>query len=142
MRFISATKRFVNADTAAREGPSLAGFQIRPGDEGGLSVTHVEHFGIMSHDSRVAAAVAHRESTQSKKLGPAAIFAWARVEKIRSAGVPYGKAIRVVHAPVDGNPAHAEIRHFTDDDLKLLDDYATRVFAEWQTVAEMNIPTP
>ena len=105
-----------------------------------MSVTEVEYFGDMSHESRIAAAIAHRSSTQSKKLGNKAIFTWARVSAIKMAGVSFSKTLRVVHSPVDGNPAHAEIRHFTDEDLEVLTHFATDVFTEWQSVGDMKLP--
>jgi len=140
LRYAPKSKRFLHPETAEPLGISPAAFAIRPGDEGGLSVTEVEHYGAMSADTRRLAAAAFRESQPSRKLGAQAAFAWARVSVIKAIGTEYGKGIRVVHSPVDGNPGHAEMRHFTDDDLDLLDFFATDVFSEYEVVADMGIP--
>lgn len=139
MRFIPASKQFV-AEDGTQLGPALAGFTLREEDEGGLSVTEVEYFGEMSVEARRAAAVAHRESLTSKKVGAKAIYAWAQVGQIRKAGEAYDKKIRVVTDPVPGNDAHAQVRHFTDDDLDLLDHFATKVFVAYEVVADMELP--
>lgn len=139
MRHIPATKRWVN-EAGEREGPSPAGFALRPDDKGGLSVTEVEFFGTSSPAARREAASAYRNSLLSKKLGSQSIFAWAKVANIRQAAAVYNKQIRVVHDPVPGNPGHAEIRHFTDDDLDLLDHFAMEVFIKYEVVANMQIP--
>lgn len=122
-------------------GPGPGAFALREDDAGGLSVTEVEYFGTLSPVTRRAAAVAHRESLASKSVGKQAIYAWAQVAKVKHAAAIYGKSVRVIHDPVDGNPGHAEIRHFTDEDLDLLEHFATDVFHEYETVAEMNLPT-
>ncbi|WP_155006368.1 hypothetical protein [Sphingomonas hengshuiensis] len=140
MRYISAAKRWVHPDTLERGGPSLAGFKLREEDNGGLSVTEVEYFGDFSYETRAAAAVAHRHALQSKKLGSQAIFAWAKVDDVIAAGTIYGKKLRIVHDPVAGNPGHAEVRHFKDDDLDILDHFASNVFVEFAVVAEMGLP--
>jgi len=94
----------------------------------------------MNRATRAAAAVAHRASLKSKSLGKQAIFAWAKVSDVVAAGLEYDRELRVVHDPVDGNPGHAEVRRFTDDDLDLLDYFATEVFQDYETVAAMNLP--
>jgi hypothetical protein len=139
MRFASKQKRFIHPDTLEPMGPSPAAFALREGDEGGVSVVEVEHFGAFDLASRRSAAIAHRNTTRDKKLGPQAIFAWAKVVDVVGAGKKYGKALRVVSAPVDGNPAHAEIRHFAPEDIDILDYYATDVFQEWCTVKDLSL---
>lgn len=139
MRFISPTKRFVDPD-AVRQGPSFAGFKLGEKDDGGLSVTEIEVFGEMSADARRNAAAAHRGATESKRLSKEGIFAWAKVADVRSAAVTYGKPVRVVHDPVPGNPGHAEVRQFSDDDNDLLDHLARNVFVQWELVGAMNLP--
>jgi hypothetical protein len=139
MRYVPRSKQFIDDDENCL-GPSPAAFAIRQDDEGGLSVTEVEHFGSMNPSSRALAAAAYRDSLHSKKLGATAVFAWAAVGDIRRAANGYEKTVRIVHAPVDGNPAHAEIRHFTGEDLDLLEYFATDVFNQFETVAAMDIP--
>lgn len=139
MRYVPPSKRFVSSEGDLL-GPAPAGFAIRDSDKGGLSVTEVEHFGEMSARCRSIAAFAHRESLDSKKISNNAIFAWSQIADAKSAGQKYNKTLRVVHDPVDGNPGHAEIRHFTDEDLDLLDHFATDVFKEYEIVADMNVP--
>ena len=142
MRFASQSKRFVDPDTEEFSGPTPAAFAIRSVDEGGLSVTWVEHFGEFSAATRGVAAAAHRESLNDKRLPKNAIFAWANVASVKAAGVAYSKGLRVVHAPVAGNDGHAEIRHFSDEDLDLLDHLSSSVFVEYEVVKDMDIPAP
>lgn len=139
MRYVPRSKQFID-DNQNSLGPAPAAFAIREEDEGGLSVTEVEHFGEMNAQTRAVAAAAHRASLESKRLAPSAIFAWAPIGAVKAAANDYGKAVRVVHDPVDGNPGHAQIRHFTDDDLDLLEYFATDVFHEFARVGTMGIP--
>lgn len=140
MRFASRSRRIHDPETDTYLGPSPAAFEIREEDSGGLSVTWIEHFGDNGTQSRAKAAAAYRETLRVKRLPPSAIFAWANVEKIVSAGKEYRKSLRIVHDPVEGNSGHAEIRHFSDDDLDLLDYISSEVFTEYVVVSEMGIP--
>ncbi|MBO9724287.1 MAG: hypothetical protein J7530_07930 [Novosphingobium sp.] len=94
----------------------------------------------MSAAARRDAAVAFRESLDSKKLSANGIFASARIERVKDAALKYDKKVRIVHDPVPGNPGHAEVRHFTDEDLDLLDHFAEAVFDEYEVVANMQLP--
>lgn len=127
-------------DTDQYLGLSLAGFALRPEDRGGLSVTWIERFGEYGPKAKRAAAVAYRESQDSKRIGKTALFAYAEVAKIKKAAVDYGKAVRIVTDPVDGNEGHAQVRHFTDDDLRLLELLASEVFGEVDFVGDLNLP--
>lgn len=140
MRFAPLSRQLIDGDTGASIGIAPTAFAIRAADKGGLSVTWIEHFGKDGRNSRAAAAAAYRESLPSKKLPAKGAFAWAEIEAIKNAGVPYRKRIRVVHDPVEGNPGHAEVRHFDDDDLELLELLATDVFIDWEFVANMSVP--
>lgn len=142
MRFAPRSRRIHDPETDTYLGPSPAAFAIREDDFGGLSVTWIEHFGDNGTISRAKAAAAHRATLREKRLPPNAIFAWAQVEKIVEAGVQYRKALRVVHDPVEGNEGHAEIRHFSDEDLDLLDYISSEVFTEYASVKDMEIPSP
>ncbi|MDR7153281.1 hypothetical protein J2W40_000075 [Sphingobium xenophagum] len=139
MRFAPQSRQIIGPD-GERGGPSPAAFELREADKGGLSVTWVEYFGGFDRASRSAAAAAHRETLREKRLPASAIFAWAKVAEIKAAGKVYRKAIRVVHDPVPGNVGHAEIRHFTDDDLDLLEYMASDVFTNYDRVNAMDIP--
>ena len=138
MRYIPPSKRFIDQN-GERLGPSLAGFELREDDWGGLSVTEIEHFGLMSKAARQKAALAFRESLDSKKLSKHGIFARAQILRVKDAALEYGKKVRVVHDPVPGNSGHAQIRHFTDDDLDLLEHFAAQVFKDYEVVADMNL---
>lgn len=140
MRFVSRSKRLHDPDTDIYSGPSPAAFAMRAEDKGGLSVTWVEPFGDFGQNARAKAAAAHRETLREKKLPPNAIFAWAAVAEIKRAGDEYRKGVRVVHDPVDGNPGHSEIRHFSDEDLDLLDYMSSEVFVDYEVVKAMGIP--
>lgn len=139
LRYVSASKRFVD-ENGLRLGPSGAGFKLRPDDRGGLSVTEIEHYGEMNRGSICLAAAAYRQSQISRSLGAQAIFAWAKISDAKAASESYGKSIRVVHDPVPGNPGHAEVRHFDDDDFDLLDYFATDVFKDYEVVINLGLP--
>jgi glucokinase len=111
-------------------------------DKGGMSVTWIEHFGAFGMAAKRQGAIAFRESQQSRKLGATAVFATAQVQKILDAGTGFSKQLRVVYDPVPGNSGHAEIRHFEDDDLQLLDLLASDVFSDIDHVASLRLPKP
>ena len=113
---------------------------LRGEDQGGLSVTWVEHFGKYGQSSKRSAAIAYREALRTKHIGGEAVFATAQVKFIVNAGQSYGKSVRVVHDPVEGNPGHAEVRRFTDDDIRLLDHLATEIFVVIDKVVDLNLP--
>lgn len=140
MRFVSLSKQIIDPDTGESSGPSPAAFEMREADKGGISVTWVEYFGTFGPGARASAAAAHRQTLREKKLPARAIFTWAQVSEIKAAGREYRKSVRVVHDPVPDNPGHAEIRHFTDDDLDLLDYLSSDVFVEYEKVQSMDIP--
>ena len=121
---------------------SPAGFALRVDDRGGLSVTWIEFFGLNRPNNVREGAKAYRASLTSRKLGAEGLFAIARGDKIIEKAADYRKAVRIVHAPVPGNDGHAEVRHFTDDDLELLDSLARDVFDEVIFVRELRLPKP
>ena len=84
--------------------------------------------------------MAYRESLTSKKLGPQGLFALAPVGAVIAKADEYRKSVRVVHAPVPGNEGHAEVRHFTDEDISLLDSLARDVFVEVHFVRDLGLP--
>ena len=137
MRFASKSKQIIDPDTLACSGLSPAAFALREDDNGGLSVTWIEYFGSFGPQEIALAANAHRLAQLSKSLPPSGVFAWAKVTKIKQAALGFRKSLRVVHDPIDGNEAHAEIRHFTDEDLDLLDHFASDVFVEYDTFANI-----
>lgn len=139
-RFVPANKQDRDPDTDEYRGLLPTSFAIRDGDEGGLSVTWIEFFGGLTPGSKIAAACAFRESLPSKKLPSKGVFAYGRVLDVKATAQQYRKQVRVVHAPVDGNDGYAEIRHFTDEDLELLDIFRSDVFTHVDKVADMQIP--
>lgn len=139
LRYVPQSKRVVDPD-GNLGGPAPTAFALRVDDAGGLSVTEIEHFGEMSAASRVSALAAHRESLPSKTVRSNALCAWAQIERIKAAALTYEKHVRVVHDPVEGNPGHAEIRHFTDEDLDLLEFFSSDVFLNYEVVGSMELP--
>lgn len=121
-------------------GLALGAFMLGANDRGGMSVTWIEWFGPFGTETKKQAAMAFRASLESKKLGATAVFATAKVESVLAAGEAFSKPLRVVYDPVPGNPAHAEIRHFDQDDLELLDFLAIGIFTDIDHVADLNLP--
>lgn len=140
MRFVPKVRQQRDADTDDFLGITPQAMALRDEDKGGLSVTWIEYFGDYGKAAKQSAAIAFRESLESKQIGSEAVFATAQVKSIINAGQAYNKRIRVVHDPVQGNPGHAEIRHFTDEDIRLLDHLAMDVFCEMDKVADLNLP--
>jgi hypothetical protein len=139
-RFVPLNKQQRHPDTKAFEGVTAAAFSIREDDRGGLSTTWIEFFGKKCIDSIRLAACAYRESQPSKKIGSQALFAISNIAAVKEVALTYGKKLRVVHDPADGNAGHAEIRHFDDDDLGLLETLATETFAELHMVHDLKLP--
>lgn len=138
-RFVPYARQDRDSETDAFLGITPSAMELTLEDHGGLSVTWIEHFGAFGNPAKRAAAIAYRESLSSKHLGGKGIFATAIVDNVLAAGMSFGKALRVVHDPVVGNPGHAEVRHFTDDDLSLLDMLAS-VFDDFDTVCSLRLP--
>ena len=139
MRYVAYKSQQRDPDSDEFMGITSAAMQLSSQDKGGLSVTWIEHFGLFNFQSKRLAAVAFRNSLDSKKLGGNAVFATAQVEKIVEAGISSGKSIRVVHDPVPNNGGHAEVRHFTKDDITLLDYLAIAIFDDIDKVSDLNI---
>lgn len=140
-RFVPKNRQDRDPETDEFRGLTIAACQLRTTDNGGLSVTWIEHFGPYGQQAKRDAAVAYRASLSSGKLPPQAAFAYAEVSRIKAAARQFDKAVRVVWDPVEGNPGHAEVRHFADDDLRLLDLLSTETFIDPDFVREMNLPT-
>lgn len=139
-RFVPYNRQNRDPVTDAFLGLTSAACALGPSDKGGLSVTWIEHFGPFGPNSKRDAAIAFRASLISRQLPPRAVFAYAEVAQIKAAAEQYDRSVRVVWDPVVGNDGHCEVRHFADDDLRLLDLLSTEVFGEPDFVREMNLP--
>ena len=139
-RFVPFNKQYRHPDTGELLGLTAAAFAIRNDDRGGLSSTWIEFFGEKSAESIASAAVAFRESQPSKKLGKQSLFAIAAISQAKADALLFKKSIRVVHDPVPGNPGHAEVRHFDDDDLELLEYFARETFSEYHLTRDIEFP--
>lgn len=140
MRYVQKSRQHRDPDTDEFLGLAPGAFMLGPKDEGGMSVSWIEFFGPLSQAAKKEAAIAFRESLDRKKLGGSAVFATAQVQAVLDAGKAFSKQLRVVYAPVPGNDGHAEVRHFSDDDLELLDWLASAAFLEIDHVAGMGLP--
>lgn len=139
-RFVPYMQQDRDPDTDEFRGLTIAACRLRRTDNGGLSVTWIENFGPYGRQAKHDAAVAFRASLKSRKLPPQAAFAYAEVARIKAAADQFDKSVRVVWDPVEGNQGHAEVRHFTDDDCRLLDLLSTEVFVEPDIVRDMGLP--
>lgn len=137
MRYVQYNRQERDADTDAYLGVAPGAFMRGAKDQGGMSVTWVEHFGAYGAPAKRDAAIAFRNSQPSKKIGSKALFATANVQSVLDAGATFSKALRVVHDPVPENTGHTEVRHFDDDDLELLDMLASQVFTDIDLVADL-----
>jgi hypothetical protein len=139
MRFVPYKEQERHPETGEFLGILGTAFSIRESDDGGLSVTWVEHYGEHEHSTIEIAATAFRDSLQSKKLGGKAYFAVGLAGMTRSAAAEYNKTIRIVHAPDGANTGHVELRRFSDDDRRLLDALAVEVYSEHIAVADLQL---
>ena len=64
------------------------------------------------------------------KVGSKSAFAIGKIGKIKSICEENGFRVRVVYDPIDGNPAHSEIRKFPRDEVALLEALATEAFVD------------
>lgn len=139
MRFVPLKEQLRNPDTNAFEGILNTAFKIRPCDDGGLSVTWVEHYGAKNQNTYSIAGAAFRDSLNSKKLPKSGYFAIGNVKKCRDTAAIYDKKIRIVVEPEGTNTGHVTIRRFSDEDRSLLDALAIDVFSEHVAVSDLGI---
>ncbi len=142
MRHVPYSQQIRDPDDDSFRGIVAIAFSIRPTDEGGLSLTWVEHYGPKSLATYSYAASKFRDSLQSKRLGGKAFFAIGQAGVTRKTAAIYGKKIRLVHAPDGSNTGHVEVRRFSDEDRSLLDALALDVFTDHVAVAELNLLSP
>lgn len=128
MRFVPKKYLIPDEDGHLTGGIRPDAFQLKPKDEGHLSVTWLEYFAGDHAAQRVAAVKATRASLTVK---PRDGFALGQVGPIKARCASRRHDIRVVHAPVDGNKAHAEVLHLPENETILLEDLAT---GEWSTL--------
>jgi hypothetical protein len=98
--------------------------------EDGLSVTWLEYFVGNDHGKKVERAV-HGIRASNYKPGGKAAFAIGNVGKIKQLCRAQNHTVRIIHAPVDDNKAHSEVRQIPRDDQVLLEALAT---ADWMEV--------
>lgn len=139
MRFVPYNQQIRNSETDAFEGIVGTAFRVRESDDGGLSVTWVEHYGENCLATLRVAACAFRDSLPSKRIGPKACFAIGEAGHAKQVSSARNKKIRLVHAPDGPNTGHVEIHRFSDDDLALLDALAMDVFTEHRIVGELHL---
>jgi len=140
MRLVPYKAQHRHPDTDAFIAVLPTAFELRPRYEGCLSVCWIEHFGGYDLAAKRDAAIAFRETLDTKHIGGAAVFAAAQVDAIVQSGKRFEKAIRVIHDPVPGNAGHACVRHYSNEDLELMDVLATEVFTDVVSVKALNLP--
>jgi hypothetical protein len=139
MRHVPYQQQVRDADDDSFIGIVGSAFSIRPVDQGGLSLTWVEHYGLKSLATYNCAASKFRDSLPSKKLGAKSYFAIGQAGATRETAAAYGKKVRLVQAPDGPNTGHVELRQFTDEDRRLLDALALDVFGEHVAVSDLSL---
>lgn len=140
MRLVPYGQQIRNPETDEFLGLQPQAFKIRETDDGGLSVTWVEHYGEKCQQTYETAAVAFRGNLEKPHIPKKAYFAVGQAGKIKAKSLGYNKKIRIVHDPDGSNTGHALIRRFSDEDRRLLDALATEVFMEHVAVIDLNLP--
>ena len=139
MRFVPYKEQLRDPDNDSFKGIVETAFSIRQNDDGGLSLTWVEHYGPKNQQTYQVAAARFRDSLVSRKLGGKSCFAIGQAGETRKTCSEFGKRIRLVHAPNEPNAGHVELRRFSDDDRRLLDALAIDVFREHVLTASLNL---
>lgn len=140
MRFVPYKQQLRDPENDSFKGVLNSAFRIRESDDGGLSLTWVEHYGAKSTATYAHAAARFRDSLDSRKLGPKSAFAIGQAGETREVSRSHGKQVRIVHSPDGPNTGHVELRRFTDEDLQLLDTLAIEVYREHVLVADLTLP--
>ena len=128
MRFVPKKYLIPDEEGNPTGGIRPEAFQLKPKDEGRLSVTWLEYFAGDHPVQRVAAVKATRASLTVK---PRDGFAVGQVGQIKARCASRRHNIRVAHTPVDGNKAHAEVLQLPENETILLEELAT---GEWSTL--------
>jgi len=139
MRFVPYKQQQRDPDTDQFMGILGTAFSVREHDQGGLSLTWVEHYGPNVHSTVETAASAFRDTLQNKKLGGKSYFAIGLAGLTRETAAQYDKQIRIVHAPDGPNTGHVELHRFSDEDRRLLDALSLEVYVDHVPVAGMNL---
>lgn len=139
MRFVPYKQQQRDPDTDEFMGILGAAFSVRESDQGGLSLTWIEHYGPHEQSTVEIAASAFRDTLRDKKLGGKAYFAVGLAGLTREAAAQYGKQIRIVHAPDGPNTGHVELHRFSDEDRRLLDALSLEVYVDHLPVAGMTL---
>lgn len=139
MRWVRYQQQIRDAETGEFIGVLGVAFHLRSDDDGGLSTTWVEHYGLKGFSTYKIAGTRFRDSLESKKLGPKSYFAVGNVGKTKATCSVRSKKIRIVHDPYSTNSGHVQIRQFSDDDIALLEALAEDVFTEHVSVATLGL---
>ncbi len=133
VRFVSPSLVVKDENQVPTGGIAPQAFKLKPKDEGKLSVVWLEYFAGDGQAQRVAAVKSLRNSMDVR---PRSGFAVGQVGAIKARCLPH--AIRIVHAPVDINLAHAEVINLPENDDTLLEALAT---GEWsELLLNTNVP--
>ena len=108
-------------------GISHVAFERRLGEEE-LSVTWLEYFAGNRSEMLNAAVQALRASEY--KPTPKSGFAIGQVGAIKATCEQYSAKIRIIHAPMDDNKAHSEVRQLPRDNVALLEALAASSWSE------------
>ena len=139
MRYVPYGQQIRDAESESFLGISGKAFVIRASDDGGLSVTWIEHYGEKTSKTIGIAADRFRDSLEKKKLAPKACFAIGIAGQTKAIASQYGKKVRLVHSPDGLNTGHVEVRRFSDEDRALLEALVD-VFDEHVMISNLELP--
>ena len=123
VRLVPWSKLFKDEDDNVL-GVSAEAFVPRK-DDPTLSVNWLERVSGSSQQQLQTAATLIQDTQSSKKIGPKARLARLNVGQTKSISLEQGSKIRIVHAPIEGNEPHSEIRQMPVDDRVLQDRIAS-----------------
>lgn len=125
LRWVRNRSLIRDPETGQVNGVLADAFRLREGEDY-LSALWCEYYaGGASEQS--CSAVADFSNQISVK--PKDRFVRGRVAEIKAVCALHGHAVRIVHEPVEGVPAHAAVRRYRDDNLEMLEALATEAWA-------------
>jgi hypothetical protein len=121
VRYVPWTKVDKDADDNVRGILAIA--YERREDEDGLSVNWLEMAGEIQTEAALRKTLNLIGANMT--VGKKARLAVSNVQKFKEVCADRDKKVRIVHAPINGNEPHSEVRKIPRNDLRLLEDLST-----------------
>ncbi|MBP6379945.1 MAG: hypothetical protein KA312_05965 [Sphingorhabdus sp.] len=121
VRYVPWTKVEKDADDNVL-GVLAVAYQRREGEEA-LSVNWLERVGVVDELTALRETLSFMQSTLN--VGKKGRLAISNVADFKGICAKREQRVRIIHAPVDGNEPHSEVRQIPREDLQLLEEIAS-----------------